>query len=62
MGLVSICTPIRDRVSASPPCCSPDTQPPRQDVYLENSGEVVPKFCLTSELRQVDDACAHRVM
>ena len=38
--------PIRGRVLASPPCCSRDTQSPFRDVYLENSGEVLPKFCL----------------
>ena len=42
-------TPIRGRVSASSPCCSPDTQPLFRDVYLENSGEVLPKFCLGSK-------------
>jgi hypothetical protein len=28
------------------PCCSPDTHSPLQDVYQENSGEVLPKFHL----------------
>ena len=28
------------------PCCSPDTHSPCQDVYRENSGEVLPKLCL----------------
>jgi hypothetical protein len=27
-------------------CCSLDAQSPYSDVYLENSGEVLPKFCL----------------
>ena len=31
-------------VSASPPCCSPNAQSSCQDVYSENSGEVLPKF------------------
>jgi hypothetical protein len=39
-------TPIQDRLSASPPCCSPDTHSPLQDVYRENSWEVLPKFYL----------------
>jgi hypothetical protein len=28
---------------------SPDTYSPYQDMYLENRGEVLPKFCLESE-------------
>ena len=28
------------------PCCSLDTHSPLQDVHRENSGEVLPKFCL----------------
>ena len=31
------------------PFCSLDTQSPFQDVYRENSGEVLPKFCLGEE-------------
>jgi hypothetical protein len=27
-------------------CCYLDTQSPDSDVYLENNGEVLPKFCL----------------
>jgi hypothetical protein len=41
--------PIRDGVSASPPCCSPDTHSPLQDLYRENNGEVPPKFHLEPE-------------
>jgi hypothetical protein len=38
--------PIRDRISAAPPRCSPDTRPARESVYLENNREVMPKVCL----------------
>ena len=31
------------------PYCSPDTHSPLQDVYRENSGEVLPKFYLGEE-------------
>ena len=37
---------LSETVSASPSRYSPDTQSPFRDVYLENSGEVLPKFCL----------------
>jgi hypothetical protein len=40
---------IGDRVSAAPSSCSPDTHTPCQDAYLENSGEVLPKFYIRSE-------------
>ena len=41
-------TPFRDRISAAPPHCSPEhiLSAICRDVYLENSGEVLPKFCL----------------
>jgi hypothetical protein len=49
MRLVSCSALVRDRVSSSPPCCSLGTHSPLQDMYRENSGEVLPKFCLGSE-------------
>ena len=41
-------TPFRDRISAAPPHYSPEhiLSAICRDVYLENSGEVLPKFCL----------------
>ena len=44
----SCSTPFRDRISAAPPHCSPEhiLSAICRDVYLENSGEVLPKFCL----------------
>ena len=41
-------TPFRDRISTAPPHCSPEhiLSAICRDVYLENSGEVLPKFCL----------------
>ena len=47
-----LCSPcstlFRDRISAAPPHCSPEhiLTAICRDVYLENSGEVLPKFCL----------------
>ena len=49
MGLVSISTPIRDRILAAPPRCSPNTRPARESVYLENNREMMPKLYLGSE-------------
>ena len=42
-------TTIRDKISAAPPRCSPDTRPEREIVYPENNREVMPKLYLVSE-------------
>ena len=49
MGLVSISTPIRDKISAAPPRCSPNTRPARESVYPKNNREMMPKLYLGSE-------------
>src|SRR6185295_5579426 len=52
-GQFSWSTTIRDKISAAPPRCSPDTRPEREIVYPENNGEVMPRLCLGWELIMV---------
>ena len=59
MRLVSTSTPVRDRISAAPPCCSPDTRPAKESVYLENNGEVLPKLRLGREQNMEANPSTH---
>ena len=43
-------TPSRDKISAAPPRCSPNTRPVKEIVYPENNREVMPKLWHGSEL------------
>ena len=51
--------PIRDRISAAPPRCSPDTRPARESVYPENNREVLPKLLLGPERTMETNPSTH---
>ena len=47
------------KISAAPPCCSPDTRPARESVYPENNRGVMPKHRLGPERTMETNPSTH---